>query len=482
MNSISRRRFLEQAGLAGALLGACPLAGRAQEPPPAGPSGKSNVVLVMLDTLRADKCGCYGYPADTTSELDKLAARGVVFERVFSQCSWTKPSVGSLLSSLHPRSLGLYEEKNQALNDRFATLGKTLKAAGFRTFGATANPNLNTLFNFHQGFDKYIDTQVVFHWMRDQAPGKDVRGPSPLPGAPALFGEALAWAQAQPEPQQARHFIQLNLMEVHEWYAADSYSMRRAPYNEMFRQGTQYDRWTTHPNRRQRWHRYLQMARQLTDDLGDFVAKLSVLPGWQDTLFVFLSDHGEGLESHIGVDRGEMHGFLLYESNVVVPLVLYHPAWQPKVSRVKQPMRLLDVMPTVLDLAGVPKPDPIEGVSLYPVIAGEAEQVALPPLFVAETAWYPKYEKLAGYRPDWNVYDNYGGHPGLPPWELQRARERELGGQTSQAKSNPGVLLESQLLLRNWDKQHPKAPPTPVDRDMTQQEIEQLEAIGYLGG
>ena len=71
-----------------------------------------NIVLIIIDTLRADKLGCYGCPQDTSPELDGLAKKGVMFRRVIAQCSWTRPSIGSMLTSLYPRTLGLYSERN----------------------------------------------------------------------------------------------------------------------------------------------------------------------------------------------------------------------------------------------------------------------------------------------------------------------------------------------------------------------------------
>ena len=103
-------------------------------------SKKPHVVMVIIDTLRADRLGCYGYRLPTSPEIDRYASKGVRFANVISQTSWTRPSVASMLTSLHPRSIGIYREEKEILNDRFVTLAEALEQNGYRTLGATANP------------------------------------------------------------------------------------------------------------------------------------------------------------------------------------------------------------------------------------------------------------------------------------------------------------------------------------------------------
>ena len=129
---------------------------------------KPNVVLIIIDTLRADMLGAYGFPLPTSPEFDSYSRKGVRFSRVVASNTWTRPSHGALLTSLYPRTLGLYDEKGQILADHFVTLAETFQKHGYFTAGATANPNINSHYNFHQGFDVYVDTSVVLGWM---APG-----------------------------------------------------------------------------------------------------------------------------------------------------------------------------------------------------------------------------------------------------------------------------------------------------------------------
>jgi hypothetical protein len=115
-----------------------------------------NVVLIVIDTLRADHLGCYGHSEETSPFIDSLAAEGVRFARCHAPASWTKPSVASLITSLYPGQHGAVHFKQQ-LPDAVTTIAEIMAANGFVTYGYVANPNLKTLFNFDQGFHFYDD-------------------------------------------------------------------------------------------------------------------------------------------------------------------------------------------------------------------------------------------------------------------------------------------------------------------------------------
>ncbi len=439
---------------------------RSRAPAPAGETASPleeeasppNLVLLVLDTLRADHVGAYGgeLPPDVSPELDAFAARGVRFARVIAQSSWTRPSMGSLFTSHHPRALGLYVEDGDALRDEFSTLAEALKGAGYRTLGLTANPNLNRAFNFQQGFDVYVDG---WRWL-EPGPGGERR--APLPTAPQLFERALALAEEGPVGPT---FLWIQVMEIHEHHRPDV----------LLRPGA-LEPFTGHPDAA-----YLASVRQLSGDVGGFVEALSRRPGWEDTLFVLTSDHGEGLRSHPHVAQSSFHGRLLYDSQNWVPLVLYatRDARLPRGRVVEPRVRLLDLMPTLLDYAGAPVPEGAVGVSLRPLIEGAERLPGLPELFVVETQ-FRGTDKVGVYGERFKLVHNRVPHEGTAPLELQENRQPEDGLRTDQGERHPSERERLQTYLEAWAEANPRASAWRSGTELSEEEREQLRAIGYL--
>ena len=434
----------------------------------APPLSRPNVVLIVIDALRADKLGSYGCRQATSPSLDLLAATGVQFDRVLAQCSWTRPSIGSLLTSRYPRSLGLYREEDEMLDGRFEQLAEILRAQGYTTIGLTANPVINSSFNFHQGFDEYIDSDVVFEWM-EVPDGGAVHGEKRLPSAASLFDEALRRIDARGR-DAGPFYLQINIMEVHEWATKrPSTNLMRPEYGELFPDvpGDPFVK-------------YLRMVRQATDQLGAFVGCLTALPGWDDALFVILSDHGEGLNDHPGVQISEFHGRLLYDATLDVPWIMFRKGWTPKQARVTVEVRLLDVLPTLLDYLGLPIPAGLDGVSVLPLVNGTGAPVPLPEMMVAETH-FRGAEKIAVYGREWKYINSRRPQPGVATYELQaRGLGRENGIRTNQFRKQPQAAQALRSYLDRWEKDHPKARPARPTAALSEDAKKQLGAIGYL--
>ncbi len=439
--------------------------GCAPDPPPR----PTNLVLVMIDTLRADKVSSYGCEVDTSPALTRLVQKGVQFDSVTAQSSWTLPSVGSLLTSRYPRSLGLYTEDGQIVPDEALTLAEIVQEAGYATFGITANPNLNSRYNFDQGFDAYSDSTVVFHMPGGEIPeGSTSYLQAPLRSAPQIFGAAVEFARTMNGSRPA--FLQLNLMEVHE-HKSDIYL--RDPYKGLFAG--------------QESAAYLRAVRQVTDDTEDFVKRIAALPGWEDTLFVILSDHGEGLNDHPNVVRSKGHGALLYESSIRVPLIFYNPSWNvgqhgaPEPRVVKEPLRLLDVLPTVLDVLELGAPHDCLGVSAWPLVLGSHRPLELPELMVSET-FFRGVSKISAVGQEWQYFNNRAKHPGLPRHELQLIGSRPNGLLTDVSGAQKEVTRGMREFLAGWEERYPMAAPVPVEGKLSAADLEQLKAAGYMGG
>ena len=355
-----------------------------------GGAARPNIVLIIIDTLRADAVGIYGRTEPTSPELDALARGGVMFRRPVAQSSWTRPSIGSMLTSLYPRSIGIYKEPLQVLGPRFETLAEILKRYGYTTVGATANPNINTVFQFDQGFDHYADSNALWHWMAGKGDKRVVSSLNPLPTAPEMFDGITDWIGAN---GSSPFYVQITLMEVHE-----ARKIQERVDRTLFA-GT--------PNAP-----YLQALHYTSGEIGRFVEALSKRPGWDNTLFVITSDHGEGLTDHPDVPMSSGHGWLLYESQLLVPLILHGPATGLPAGRViDRPVRLLDLAPTILDLARIPLPDHLQGVSLVPLIRGDDDADTPPERFFVETE-IRHAEKIGVYTTEWKYFENRDGHEG----------------------------------------------------------------------
>lgn len=430
-------------------------------PAPSSP----NVVLIIIDTLRADRLGCYGFKEETSPELDNLAGSGVLFEEVIAQSSWTRPSIGSLLTSRYPRTLGIYKEDFDVLQQRFVTLAEVLKDNGYFTLGLTANPNINSYFQFDQGFDRYLDSNYVFPFMKPTAEQK-VIDETPLPPASELFTQALALVEESRNSdslQTTPLYLQIVVMDVHEHWKPE---MVRPSLRHLFSE--------------QGYPDYLRTVRQVSKDLDIFIKKLTSLPGMANTLFIITSDHGEGLGDHPNVKESHTHGYILYESQLFVPLIWYHPGVSLlSGKRIKQRVRLLDLMPSILDYLELPLPSRMEGVSLLGLLTGTSESVERPENFIVETNWRTT-NKIALYTKDWKFFEHRDDWPGTDRYELQRMGEHEDGKNTNKITEHEGLAEDLRLRLTAWEKQHSKTESQSPGTSIDQSTVKQLKSLGYL--
>ena len=427
----------------------------------ASPPRRPHVVLIFLDTLRADRLNSYNpdLPKGVSPELDELARRGVRFATVIAQSSWTRPSLGSLLTSRYPRSLGLHREIDDPLPRSALTLAEVLKGAGYRTLGITANPHLNRIFNFEQGFDGYVESNVVFRFMR-RGPNERHISRADLMSSREVYDRALEMTR---DPSSQPIYLQLNVMDVHEYRNP---RLIRSEFDELF--GSHRDA------------EYLRAVRQVSLETKRFLNELAGRPGWEDTLFILTSDHGEGLDDHPSVKRSRGHGRLLYESQLRVPLILLHKLDRSPEGRVvEQPVRLLDVMPTILELVQVPVPAGLEGRSLRPLLGVPDAPVELPERFVAETRFRGS-RKLGFFSPGWLYIENRLPHPGTPPRELQPWGKPQDGIQTDRSSEAPEQLEEYAAWLEAWEKSHPEVAALRPRHQMPAEQREQLRALGYV--
>jgi arylsulfatase A-like enzyme len=428
------------------------------------PDPRPNVVLIIIDTLRADRLASYGYAQPTSPELDALAAQGVRFARAIAQSSWTRPSIGSILTSQYPRSLGVYREREHRLPASFPSLAEILDSAGYTTLGATANPNVNTSFGFERGFDHYIDSDVLFQFM-PEAIGDNSIANRPLQSAGEIFASLLEEIDDRDGP----FYVQANIMEVHQSdeLADNEFSGRFARTAD---------------------REYAEAVRLASSEVGRFVATLRDRDDFENTLFAIVSDHGHGLADHPSIasrarrsrQAAQGHGWLLYESQLLVPMILYDTRDRlPRGRVIERTVRLLDLMPTLLDLAGVRAPPGLEGLSLLGLWDDTVDAPELPRHFVVETQ-FRGGDKIGVYGPKWKYFEYRKPIPGKAPQELQARGGDEDGIQSNQIERHPGVAANLARVLADWEASHPRARPTLRHEPLPESEVRQLKSLGYL--
>jgi len=318
------------------------------------PVGRPNVVIVMIDALRDDHLGCYGYERDTSPHIDALAAESVFFENAFAQSPWTKPSIPTLFTSLYPIQHGVYEGEtpgssgfleSDILAEEFRTVAESFQEAGFRTVGFVQNAHLLASQGFAQGFDVYqqgnYDAPEInrkFLEYVDEAPGEP-------------FFAYLHYLDAHwpfmPERRFADRYVEST--DYQGVFARDNWRGLRDRINEGTIQLADAD--------------VAQLValhdggiREMDHYLGALLEALRQRDLMDQTLIVLTSDHGEELMDHGKVG----HGGTLFEEVVRIPLMVRRPGGAGP-QRVATPARLLDVYPTLLASAGIEAPAGLEG-------------------------------------------------------------------------------------------------------------------------
>ena len=310
------------------------------------PSGvdrsRLNVIVVTLDTTRADRLGAYGYPNAGTPNLDALAQDGVLFDHASTSAPITLPAHSSIFTGRFPPQHGVRDNGGYFLNEKEETLAEMLKARGYATAGFVAAYVLDSKWGINQGFDTYVDDfdlskYKVFSMGSIQRPGNEV------------IDKALPWIDGH---RGGPFFAWVHLYDAHTPYAPP----------EPFR--------SRYPN-----DPYQGEISFADAQVGRLVQFLRDRDLFERTVIVVLGDHGESLNDH----GEEGHGFFVYESAIHVPFIVRTPFSAMKGRRVSESVRSIDVMPTVLELLGLPKATSsgVDGQSLTPLMTGARADMGL---------------------------------------------------------------------------------------------------------
>lgn len=442
-------------------LGAC-----SQEPAP-------SVVVVVVDTLRADHLTQYGYASPTSPALDEFARTSTRFTEVWSTTSWTAPATASLLTGLYPARHGTRSFR-EVLHASAPSVAEALRDDGWRTLGYSHNANISATTRFDQGFDTFEAYE-------------DLRKDLLYPDASVAVD---SFAAELPTLKRSRFFAFFQLMNTHGPYRVPAGSeddlLGRAPSAAFtYKNPVMVGILEGHVERRAEMdeamrtslvEQYDTSVRYTTDQVGRLFDALRAHEAWDRSLVILTADHGEEL-----FDRGGFsHGYTLAPEVARVPLLVKLPG-QREGRVVDTPVSLVDLAPTLLGLAGLAPAMPLDGESLLPLLRGEegaAGRLAGRKLLL-DLDWPGRCQAralVAGGRRVIATDRDYQGRSGvLELYDVRRdpTERRDLAGQhDAEAQSLLDALLAESSRL--------EAAALPQDADATADvDMERMKALGY---
>ncbi|MBN1765959.1 MAG: sulfatase-like hydrolase/transferase [Sedimentisphaerales bacterium] len=394
-----------------------------------------HVLLISIDTCRADHVGCYGYPGDITPNIDAVARDGVVFERVVSPVPLTFPSHSSILTGTIPPYHGILDNYGYVLDDSLETLAEVFKKAGYVTGAIVSTFVLDSNLGLKQGFDAYADYNAREMGLERLGAGRLGEEASQM---------AITWLE---KFQANRSFLFLHYYDPHTPYEPPE------PFASKFKENP-----------------YAGEIAYADHCVGQVINKLKELDLYDKTLLIITSDHGEMLGEH----GEEDHGYFIYESAIKVPLIIKPPG-RIKPGRIKQNVSLVDIVPTICGSLDIEPPSPLHGRDLNGLINNKSasnEQIyiftqSMTPaniganslLGVVNGDW--KYIQTT--RPElYNTVADPGEENNLADTEIKRMHL---------LKENLKLILDEQVRAGG-------AGQVSID----EQRRQQLESLGYLAG
>jgi arylsulfatase A-like enzyme len=462
------------------------------------------VILIQADTLRPDHLGLYGHKRDTAPFLSRLAAEGAVFKNAFAQAGWTKVSTSSIMTSLYPSTHGVFSYDDR-LPAASTTTAEVYRQAGYATLALSSVMFTGQYTNLHQGFEELHE--------RTSAPEG---GPYSSKTAREYVDRAAEWIERhRDEP----FFLYLHVFDPHspyeprrphdtlwadptkrEEHIRQRESLRKtikAPFlagrgmatrQEMIEAGVDPTAYIAYDKD---W--YDSSIRGLDVEIARLFARLRSAGLDEKTAVVFLSDHGEEFHEH-----GRMwHGQSTYGEMARVPLVVRWPGHLQAGLVVDEPVRLIDVMPTLLDISRLQHPEGIQGQSLIPLITADSAGTTSGTA-AAASGWrrrpviiekqpsgkeHPESdESYAIVDGGWKLVRNTVRPPGKPEFELFDAAKDPLD-QVNVADKHPDVVQRLAKALEGWHAMAAAArlkPDTEATGNMTPEQLQRLRSLGYI--
>jgi arylsulfatase A-like enzyme len=412
-----------------------------------------NIVLIALDTQRADHLGCYGYGKRTSPFIDSIARRGVLFERCYAPNIPTHPSFTTMLSGKEAITHDIINIGGGVpVAEGVRMLPEVLREHGYATAAVDSMGR-----HFERGFDEYH----TYQWDRSR--------PTVLRKAETVNDKALPLIErliAQPKP----FFLFLHYWDPHTPYLPPS------PYDRMFypKDKDPYDPNNHSMDEAWGWDAFKWYFHEWMPGVTDSEYVISLYDGetaymdrhlravfkalepvQKDTLVILTADHGEIMDEHDGYF--DHHG--LYEGNVHVPLIFYWPGSLPRGKRVPGLVQNLDLAPTLLDLAGVPDREGVEGLSLLPTIYGLRDG-NYDTLFFSEATWQVK---RAVRRGQWKLIKALEPDPHGGPMRELYDLDADPAEQRNLVDERPGLAAELEAKLDEWVQRRVQEAGKPGD-------------------
>jgi arylsulfatase A-like enzyme len=462
------------------------------------PKRRPNVLVYLIDTLRADHTSLYGYARDTTPFLKKLGAQGIVFDDSQVQSTWTKPSVASMMTSLYSVTHGIFRETD-TIPKGASTLAEHLRGAGYVTASIVANPFAGRMTGLDRGFDYVAEFPAVQRHGSEDERATD---------STAVNGLAMPWLE---EHHDEPFFLYAHSTDPHAPYRPPAEFEARftdpketpefdRQYHELWAirrlGGAVFSREECIKNGFDP-ARYVHNATDRYDgeianndkNIELLIQQLEKSGVLDNTIVIVVSDHGEEFMEHGWTG----HGSTLYQEQTHGIFLMWNPQWFPKPRRVADPVQLIDLMPTILDLLHIPVQGVIQGQSLVPLAIGQPFERKGPVMTSripqAATSLVPVPENLtrtfAWIDPQWKlIYRNEAKKAGLNEVELYD-RKADPTDRTNVAAKNPKVVERIMPQVQQWiegQKQVSQLLGPGGQSTMDAQTIERLRSLGYIGG
>jgi len=401
------------------------------------PAPRPNVLLITLDTTRADRIGCYGHKTARTTAIDALAAGGVAFDNAYVTVPLTLPSHASMLTGLYPPENGLADNGAGRLADSVPTLAELLQQHSYRTGAFIGSIVLHAQSGLDRGFDLYDDDMVGGERHGDES--------HLMRNARLVVDSALHWLNSLNE---GPFFCWLHFFDPHAPYQ---------PHEEIFG-----DRFADNP---------YDGDIAFTDvHIDRLLQRLKDTGQYDNTLIIVVGDHGEGFGDHEELE----HGFLLYNSTVRVPLIIRDPRSAAAAgTRVATPVSLVDLMPTVLDCLEIPSTAHTSGLSMKPAL--QRQGITSRPCYSQTTAAFSAF----GWAPLKSIATDDWKYIQTTRDELYDLRH-DPGETNNLADTNAEQKQRMQQLLGDVEAQ--MAVVEVAETEVSDVQRRALEAFGYVGG